>query len=188
MPAVGVGNAVTAIVGRYCGAGRPRLAWRRAHAGLILVEAYMVTSGLVLWLARDTLVGLFNGLGLRLDPHTLLAVVGGVADPEIQAIATQTFIFILLCQAFDALNVIFIGALRGAGDTLWPGIVQLTLAYGVGLGGSAVVTALRPGWGVFGPWAVASVYIAILGLVMWKRFLGGRWRAMGVVHPARSAD
>ena len=38
MPAIGVSAAVTAIVGRYCGARQPRLAWRRAPAGLILVE------------------------------------------------------------------------------------------------------------------------------------------------------
>ena len=165
MPAIGVGNAVTAIVGRYCGAGQPRLAWRRAHAGLMLVEAYMITMGVVLWLYRDPLVGIFN------DSR----------DPTVQAIATQTFIFILLCQAFDALNVIFIGALRGAGDTLWPSLIQIALAYGLGVGGAALVAARFPEWGVLGPWVVASLYIALLGLVMWLRFLGGKWRTMSVV-------
>ena len=167
MPAIGVSAAVTAIVGRHCGAGHPQLAWRRAHAGLVLVEAYMVTCGVAIWLARDFLIGVFNSEG----------------GPQVQAIATGAVIFILLCQAFDALNVIFIGALRGAGDTLWPGIVQLTLAYGVGLGGSAAVAYLWPEWGSYGPWAAASVYIAVLGLVMWGRFLGGRWRSFRVVEP-----
>jgi multidrug resistance protein, MATE family len=167
MPAVGVSNAASAIVGRYCGAGQMRLAWRRAHAALILVEVYMVGMGLVEWLARDTLVGFFN------SDH----------NPEVQAVATQTFIFILICQAFDALNVIFIGALRGAGDTLWPSLVQLVLAYGLGIGGSAAVAHWRPEWGVNGPWIMGSAYIAILGLVMWLRFLGGRWKTMAVVQP-----
>ena len=166
MPAVGIGNAVTAIVGRYCGAGRPRLAWRRAHAGLILVEIYMITMGVVLWLYREPLVGIFN------DSR----------DPTVQAIATQTFIFILLCQAFDALNVIFVGALRGAGDTLWPSVIQIALAYGLGVGGAALMAARFPEWGVFGPWVVASLYIVLLGVVMWMRFLGGKWRTMAVVH------
>jgi len=172
MPAIGVSIAVTAIVGRYCGAGQPRLAWRRAHAGLMLVEAYMITMGVVLWLYRDPLVGIFND----------------AADPTVQAIATQTFIFILLCQAFDALNVIFIGALRGAGDTLWPSLIQIALAYGLGVGGSALVAARFPEWGVFGPWVVASLYIALLGLVMWLRFLGGRWRTMAVVQAPAAGE
>jgi MATE family multidrug resistance protein len=166
MPAIGVGAAATALVGRYCGAGQPRLAWRRAHAALILVEIYMVTCGVVTWLWRDDLVAFFN------TEH----------DPQVQEIATQVFIFILLCQAFDALNVVFIGALRGAGDTLWPSVVQIALAYGFGLGASVLVAYLWPGWGSFGPWSTASIYIAVLGLVMWGRFLRGRWRTMTVVE------
>jgi len=174
MPALGVSAAATSIVGRYCGAGQPRLAWRRAHVALILVEIYMVGTGIVMWLSRESLVGLFIEPG---DP------------PMVRAIATETFIFILLCQAFDALNVVFIGALRGAGDTLWPWIIQLSLAYGVGLGGSALVAHLAPGWGVDGPWTTASLYIALLGLLMWARFLGGRWKAMGVVsQPGAAAE
>jgi MATE family multidrug resistance protein len=168
MPAIGVSAAVTAIVGRHCGAGRQDLAWRRAHAGLVLVEVYMVTSGALIWFARDPLVGVFNDSG----------------DPAVQSIATSAVIFILICQAFDALNVIFIGALRGAGDTLVPGVIQISLAYVVGVGGSALVAHLRPDWGSLGPWGAASGYIILLGLVMWGRFLGGRWRSIRVVEPA----
>ena len=165
MPALGVSAAATAIVGRYCGARQPRLAWRRAHAALLLVEAYMIGCGVLMWIFRDQLVTYFNETG----------------DPLIQEAATRVFIFLLLCQAFDALNVIFIGALRGAGDTLWPGILQMALAYGLGLGGSALVAWQWPEWGSFGPWTVASAYICILGLVMWIRFLRGKWRTMAVV-------
>jgi len=167
MPAIGVSAAVTAIVGRYCGAGRQGLAWRRAHAGFFLVEVYMVGMGLVLWLARGPLVAIFNEAG----------------DPLVQSIAQRAMLVILLCQAFDAMNVVFIGSLRGAGDTLWPGAVQLALSYGLGLGGASLVASLRPEWGSFGPWGAVTVYIAILGVVMWGRFLGGRWRTMQVVEP-----
>jgi MATE family multidrug resistance protein len=103
-------------------------------------------------------------------------------DPAVQVAATQVFIFLLICQAFDALSVIFIGALRGAGDTLWPGAVQLALAYGLGLGGSILVVHLFPEWGSLGGWSVASGYIILLGLLMWGRFLGGKWRGMAVVE------
>jgi MATE family multidrug resistance protein len=169
MPAIGVSNAVTAIVGRYCGARQPRLAWRRAHAGLLLIEGYMVTAGIVIWLARDHLVGFFNK-----EPF----------DPAVQSIATSAVIFILICQAFDALGITFIGALRGAGDTLWPGIVQTVISYGLGLSASAVVAYKMPEWGIQGPWSAASIYIIILGLVMWGRFLRGRWQSITIVKPA----
>jgi len=168
MPVLGISMAVTAIVGRFCGAGQPRLAWRRAHAGLLLVEAYMVTCGVVIWVAREPLVGIFNE----------------AANPLVQSIAARAMIFILLCQAFDALSVVFIGALRGAGDTLWPGAVQLVLAWGLGLGGSAAVARVWPEWGSFGSWAAVMVYIMLLGSVMWGRFLGGRWQRIKVVAPS----
>ena len=128
----------------------------------------MIGCGVLMWIFRDQLVTYFNETG----------------DPLIQEAATRVFIFLLLCQAFDALNVIFIGALRGAGDTLWPGILQMALAYGLGLGGSALVAWQWPEWGSFGPWTVASAYICILGLVMWIRFLRGKWRTMTVVENA----
>jgi len=184
MPAIGVSAAVTAIVGRYCGAGRPDLAMRRAHAGFLLIECYMVTTGVVVWLARDTLVGIFNGLSVEFGGAGLVSLVGRVSDPEIQSVATSAIIFLLICQAFDAMNVTFIGALRGAGDTLWPGIIQVALAYGLGMGGSALVVYLRPEWGIMGPWSAVTAYIAGLGLVMWARFLRGRWRSMRVAEPA----
>jgi len=174
MPAIGVGSAIQAIVGRYCGAGRPKLARRRAYAGLILIEAYMVTVGLAIWLGRDTLVGLFNESG----------------DSEVQAIATSAAIFIVICQAFDAMSIAFAGALRGAGDTVWPSVVQLLMAYGLGLGGSSLIAYLRPEWGILGPWGMVSVYIMILGCVIGGRFVSGKWRKMAVVEtpPAPMVD
>ena len=50
------------------------------------------------------------------------------------------------------------------------------------MGGAAVVAAYFPQWGIFGPWVAASLYIVLLGLVMWMRFLGGKWRTMAVVE------
>ena len=40
----------------------------------------------------------------------------------------------------------------------------------------------RPEWGPYGPWSMASIYISVLGLVLWLRFLGGKWKTMAVVQ------
>jgi len=183
MPALGVAAAVTAIVGRHCGAGRPELAMRRAHAGFLLIESYMLGMGTVLWLGRTAFVGIFNGLELEWGGSLGVTLGGTINNPDIQAMATSVFIFLLLSQAFDAMNVTFIGALRGAGDTFWPGVIQLVLAYGLGLGGAAFVAWARPEWGIAGPWAAVTCYITVLGCVMWGRFLRGRWRTLRLVEP-----
>ena len=45
MPAFGISVAVTALVGRYIGAGRPDIARARAHLGFALTGGYMLTCG-----------------------------------------------------------------------------------------------------------------------------------------------
>ncbi|MCS7071481.1 MAG: MATE family efflux transporter, partial [Anaerolinea sp.] len=52
MPAVGIGQAVTALVGRYIGRGEPSRAARRAHLGFVMVSIYMVSCGVLMVLLR----------------------------------------------------------------------------------------------------------------------------------------
>ncbi len=170
MPAIGVGVACTALVGRYGGAGRTDLAWRRAHVALGLVEAYMVTVGLGFWMFRDRLVGLFN--------HA--------RDPIVQTAATDLFLVLVVCQAFDALMVVFMSALRGAGDTFWPGVVQVGLAWGVGFGGAMIMKTYFSEYGILGAWTCPGAYIVLVGLALWVRFLRGAWKEKFVVRPAPS--
>ena len=47
MPAFGIGTAVTALVGRYLGRGRPDIARRRADLGFVVSAVYMLTCGLL---------------------------------------------------------------------------------------------------------------------------------------------
>jgi MATE family multidrug resistance protein len=171
MPALGVGAASTALVGRYCGAKRPDLAWRRAHAALLLVELYMVGIGVVMWFLRADFVALF--LSEEWAPSV---------RETAQEVATNTMAFLVVVQALFALNVTFTGALRGAGDTLWPGAVNIAASWGLGVGGGWLVTRLVPSWESYGPWAVMAGFQSLLGLVMWGRFLGGRWRRFKLVH------
>src|SRR5579884_1645055 len=60
MPAFGISTAITALVGRYIGAGRPDVAQQRANLGFALTAAYMVSCGLVFFLGRNVLIGLFT--------------------------------------------------------------------------------------------------------------------------------
>src|SRR5688572_14296451 len=60
MPAIGVGAAVTALVGKYIGMGRRDLAARGAHLGFFVCAAYMMTTGAILFFFRDALIGLFS--------------------------------------------------------------------------------------------------------------------------------
>lgn len=158
MPAIGVGAAVTALVGKYIGMGRPDLAAKRAHLGFFVCAAYMVTSGALLFIFRHPLIGIFSD------------------DPEIHRIGGRIMLFVALYQVFDAMFVVYVGALRGAGDTLVPAVVQTALVWTIVVAGGVVIARVAPQYGVVGPWTAATVFGACLGLFLLTRFQRGRWK------------
>jgi MATE family multidrug resistance protein len=160
MPAIGVGQAVTALVGKYIGMGRPDLAARRAHLGFGVCAIYMVLAGLTLFMWRYPLIGIFS------------------SDPEIQRIGAQLMMFVALYQLCDAMFVIYVGALRGAGDTLVPAVVQATLVWTIVVGGGLLTSRYAPQYGVTGPWTLATIFGGILGIFLLTRFLRGGWKSI----------
>jgi multidrug resistance protein, MATE family len=78
MPAYGISVAVTSLVGRYIGAGRPDIAAKRAHLGFAVTAAYMMTCGLIYVLGRNQLMGLFSKDAEVLRIGAILLIFGGV--------------------------------------------------------------------------------------------------------------
>jgi len=178
MPAVGVGIATTALVGRYIGEGRPDLARRRVHAAFLAAVTYMGICGLAFWLFRRELVGFYVRVAPQGDmtPEELAARVS-----EIVAIGSRLLLCAAFFQMFDAAVIVFNGALRGAGDTLWPMLATAGLSWGVQvLGGLAIVHAL-PQLTSLGPWLSASAYIIVLALLFVWRFESGKWEKIDLL-------
>jgi MATE family multidrug resistance protein len=160
MPAFGISTAVTALVGRNIGAGRPDVAERRAHLGFAVAAVYMLTCGVVYVLGRNALMGLFT------------------SDPEVLRIGAMLLIFAGVYQLFDAMYIIYNGALRGAGDTFVPAVALTVLCWGIMVFGGYVVARLRPEWGIVGPWVMASIYGLVLGIFIALRFRRGGWKRL----------
>lgn len=160
MPAFGLSAAVTALVGRYLGMGRLDLARQRAHLGFKVTAAYMLLCGACFFLGRNLLISLFSD------------------DPQVIRIGGILLTFAAIYQLFDGLYIIYIGALRGAGDTFWPATVTAILCWTIVVGGGATVGFLAPQWGPTAPWVFASVYGLILGLYLFARFSRGEWKAV----------
>ncbi len=157
MPAFGISTAVTALVGRYIGMGRPDLARHRANLGFALVAAYMLTCGLFFFVGRHRLIGLFSD------------------DPEIVSTGAMLLVFAAVYQFFDAMYINYNGALRGAGDTFVPAMATGILCWGITVFGGYAVAKTFTSFGVKGPWFVATFYGIVLGLFMLRRFRRGDW-------------
>lgn len=162
MPCFGLSAAVTALVGRYIGRGMPEVAKQRAHLGFKVAAVYMIGCGVVYHFARGPLIHMFT------------------RDPEVARIGMVLLTFAALYQLFDAMYIIYNGALRGVGDTLVPSIVTGVLVWGVMLFGGYVVARHWPHLGVAGPWTVATLYGGILGVFMLLRFTRGRWQSVNL--------
>jgi len=164
MPAIGVGAAVTALVGRYIGAGRLDLAERRAHLGFAVCAVYMLACGVFFFVCRHALVAFFS------------------EDPEVQRIGEVLMIFLAAYQIFDAMFIVYVGALRGAGDTLVPVVVQGVLVWLLVVGGGLLAARYAPQYGVSGPWTLTTIFGAVLGIYLLVRFQRGRWKSIRL-HP-----
>ena len=84
-------------------------------------------------------------------------------------------------------NLVFVNAIKGAGDTRFVFAVSLAMALALAVGTWLAVSVFR--MTVYGCWALVTVWVWILGLVYLLRFLQGRWREMRVIEPhAASTD
>ncbi len=174
LPAVGFSVAVSSLVGRYIGGGEPDIAAARARTGLKLTMVYMSVCGLAFLIFRHPLIGLFVS-GSETTPEQAAEIID---------IGGKLMICAAVFQTIDAIGIIYSGALRGAGDTIWPGVVTMIYSWiFIVLGGWLFVTLL-PGLESLGPWIGASVYIILLGLTMGWRFEGGRWRSIQLIEDA----
>lgn len=171
MPAVGMSIALTAIIGRCMGMGRPDLAAKRTWLGLAITVGYMGTCGLLMVIFREQAISAF------IDKDTDPEVIGKMIE-----LGGWVMIIASIFQVFDALGMAMTGALRGAGDTVWPGMVSVISSWVFLIGGSFLAIEFFPSLGSLGPWIAASGYIIVVGLALFVRFLGGKWRTMQVVR------
>jgi MATE family multidrug resistance protein len=170
MPAFGFAAAVTALVGRYIGMGRPDLAARRAHLGFVVTSLYMLCCATVFVAFSDELMRLFT------------------RDEHVIRIGRTLLVFAAVYQLFDAMYVIYNGALRGAGDTLVPAVVTAALCWGITVGLGYFIARTWPHWGVVGPWGAATFYGVVLGVYLLLRFLAGKWREIRLEHHAAESN
>ncbi|MBA7653816.1 Multidrug resistance protein MdtK [subsurface metagenome] len=170
MPVVGIGTALSAAVGKTIGAGRKNVATKQTSACLRVALVYMGSVGICFFVFRNALMGFWT------------------SDDEVIKVGVNILICAAVYQVFHAARIIYGGALRGAGDTVWLAVVSsLGAVVILGLGGLAVVI-LFGNLEALGPWIVGTISIIAVGLANYWRFKSNRWmnidlfkrRAVGV--------
>ncbi|MEI7633481.1 MAG: MATE family efflux transporter [bacterium] len=170
VPLIGVNIGVTSLVGRYMGAGVPDTAHRATMSGLKLAWMY-------------ALCALFT---FSCFPKPLVEVFHPGGDSGLFETAAPMAVFMLRLVSIyvlaDAMNLVFSGALRGAGDTMWAMTISVGLHWALVV---IVVVLLRvAGLPVETAWSFLVFVILVFSGIFYLRYRCGKWRTIRMVQPA----
>ena len=165
VPLLGLGTAVTALVGQRIGEGRPRLAVRTTWLAFAVASLYVGTFCLLFVLA----------------PAAMLRPYGLAEQDGVRELVVFLLRFVAIYSLFDAMAVVFNSAIRGAGDTRF----ALVFSFSLGVVLLVLPTYVASYWGKDGfyvAWYAVTLFVTVLGLGYMARFWQGRWMSMRVIE------
>ncbi|MEK6674810.1 MAG: MATE family efflux transporter, partial [Planctomycetota bacterium] len=166
LPTVGVGQSLTALVGKAIGAGDTERAMRDTRFAAILTVVYMGAIAVFYAAAGSWLIGLFS------------------EDLEVIRVGRWVMVCAAAFQIFDALAITYVSALRGAGDTFIPSIFLSVSLWVVVIGAGWGIAVLFPGLRSIGPWMAAAALIMLTSFFLWWRWSCGAWRKLDIFRAA----
>jgi MATE family multidrug resistance protein len=173
LPMVGfhIGNAT--LVGQAIGRGLPEEGVYATTSALHITLAYMMLLATAFVFMPEPLLSLFKAKGQSVAKYA-----------EIMDLGVILMRFVAVFCFFDALNLIFSGAIKGAGDTQFIMWTIAALSLGVMIGPVYLAVEVI-GAGLYTVWTLATFYGCALGIAFMLRYRQGKWKKMRVieVHP-----
>lgn len=168
LPTIGIGQAVSVLVGQRLGENRPDLAERSTWNGFILAWTFMALVGLSFVLLPGVYLSLFQ------------SPAGDEGWAEVAVLVPILLRFVALYCLFDSMNAVFSFALKGAGDIRFVTVASIALAWPI---------MVLPAWlaaqydfGLYWAWGGVSAYVICLGFTFLLRFHRGKWKSMRVIE------
>ena len=169
LPMVGFGMATSIMVGQYLGMNQPELAEKYTWSTFHMTFLYMSLGALF----------------YIFFPDVLIAPYASGADPEsfqsIYNITVKLLYFIAFYSLFDTMNLVFSGAIKGAGDTRFVMILMVVLSWTLMVIPTYVACVVL-GKNVFWGWSFATLFVVTLGTSFYFRFRQGKWKSMRVIE------
>lgn len=154
MPGFGISSASTTMVGQAIGAKRKELAKSFAWLTTFTGMAIMTLMGVLMYF---------------LCPFVFAFLT---PDQQVQQLGISVLRIELLAEPLYAASIVANGALRGAGDTLVPGIMNLVSIWGVRI---TLAYFLSQQIGLAGVWVAMAVELSVRGILFLIRLKRERW-------------
>jgi len=168
MPLIGLGIAVSVLVGQYLGREKPDLAEYSAYSGFHISIIYVLSIVFLYIFLPDLFIAPF---------------AAGADQAEFKAIRGLAIVllrFIAVYSVFDAMNIIFASSIKGAGDTRFVMYMIFFISIFVLIIPSYLIFYIY-NLGIYAGWALITLYAIILGISFLLRFLSGKWKKMRVI-------
>lgn len=162
MPGYGVGSAATTLVGRSVGAGDAVQARRYGNICTALGGALMGCTGLLMMIFCPFVFRLLTPVA------------------EVRTLAAQVLRIGLLAEPLFGVSIAAAGALRGAGDTLVPSLLNLGSIWIVRLGLSLLFVGKL---GLRGMWIAMAIELCVRGtLMLWRQKTSKFYETQSKLH------
>ncbi len=167
MPGYGISAAAAALVGQCVGAGDRRVCRKMAWNSCLLGIGIMTVTSFLMYLAAPWIIGLLTPV------------------EEIRLLAVRVLRIQCFAEPMFAASIVAAGALRGAGDTLIPGLLGFGTMWFIRLPFSLLAASRS---GLTGVWIVMAAEIGVRGILFLIRLADRRWldRAFQDRRPAPS--
>lgn len=173
VPIYGLGMGLTSIIGNQLGQENPAMAKRAMHSALTIAVAF-----------TSLFVVLYT-----VFPSTILILHRSQSQDfaNIEPIILHFLFFVAVFCVFDAIQIVKVSVLKGAGDTWFVTITfLLTSVLFVLLGSSLDHPDTPPGEIANRWWLALTGWIGTLALVFWLRVWQGKWLKMKVIESKES--
>ncbi|KYN80457.1 MATE family efflux transporter [Vibrio cidicii] len=154
--ALAIGQATQIQTGYYIGKGWIENITKRVQIYFLVGFVSSVAVASSIYLMRDTILTLFT------------------QQPEILMLAGALVMGSIVLEAGRVFNLIFISALKGAGDIKFPVQMGILSMWGLGVVFSYLL-GIHWGYGVFGAWMAIALDEWFRGLIMARRWRSQVW-------------
>ncbi|EJA3294230.1 MATE family efflux transporter [Vibrio vulnificus] len=154
--ALAIGQATQIQTGYYIGKGWIENITKRVQIYFLVGFASSVTVASTIYFMRDAILTLFT------------------QQPEILMLAGSLVMGSIVLEAGRVFNLIFISALKGAGDIKFPVQMGILSMWGLGVVFSYLL-GIHWGYGVFGAWMAIALDEWFRGLIMARRWRSQVW-------------
>ena len=154
MPAYGIAGAATTLVGQSIGAKRKDMAKRFANLTTLLGFVLVLFMAILMYAYAPLLVSMLT------------------QNEKVISQASTCLRIVSFSEPLFAISIVAIGALRGAGDSKRPFILNACSMWGVRV---LVIALFTKKYGVIGVWATMTFELVFRGIIFLIRLLRGKW-------------